>query len=327
MAAAPRPRRVLLIHGAWHGAWCWERVLAPLRVLGYEPEALDLPGHARSTEPLTDLHGDADAVRARLDAIGEPTLLVGHSYGGMVITDAGTHDAVAGLAYVAAYMPDTGQTLLDLFTAPALPKGERPRELVAAVRFSDDRSEMRLQGDGATSALYGDCDPATQQWAVQRLDSQSTVSFTQPPRRVAWTTRPTTYVVCTQDRTIPPWLQRRMAEHADRVIALPASHSPFLSMPKRLAAVLTGADSTWPTGCAGRSGDTDLRHAPAPATADDRPPGNHDDHDLRLGVCHERGRGLDVGRARGSGAVQEMKVGPSEPPCGGRLQTATCCVG
>jgi pimeloyl-ACP methyl ester carboxylesterase len=107
MAAAPRPRRVLLVHGAWHGAWCWERMLAPLRALGYEPEAIDLPGHGSSTEPLTDLHGDSDAVRVRLDAIGEPTLLVGHSYGGMVITDAGTHDAVAGLAYVAAYLPDT----------------------------------------------------------------------------------------------------------------------------------------------------------------------------------------------------------------------------
>jgi pimeloyl-ACP methyl ester carboxylesterase len=216
-------------------------VLAPLQVLGYEPEAIDLPGHGRSTEPLTDLHGDADAVRARLGAIGEPTLLVGHSYGGMVITDAGTHDAVAGLAYLAAYMPDAGQTVLELFTAPALPAGEQPSELVAAVRFSDDRSEMRLHGDGVTSALYRDCDPATQQWALQRLDSQSTASFTQAPRRVAWKSRPATYVVCTQDRTIPVWRQRRMAEHADRVIDLPASHSPFLSMPKRLAAVLAEA--------------------------------------------------------------------------------------
>ena len=93
MAAAPRPKRVLLVHGARHGAWCWERVLAPLRALGYEPEAIDLLGHGRSTEPLTDLHGDAEVVWVRLDAIGEPTLLVGHSYGGMVITDAGTHDA------------------------------------------------------------------------------------------------------------------------------------------------------------------------------------------------------------------------------------------
>jgi pimeloyl-ACP methyl ester carboxylesterase len=244
MGAARRSRRVLLIHGAWHGAWCWERVLAPLRVPGYEPEAIDLPGHGGSTEPLTDLHGDADAVRARLDSIGEPTLLVGHSYGGMVITDAGTHDAVAGLVYVAAYMPDTGQTLMDLFTGPAPPDGERHSELVAAVRFSDDRSEMRLQGDHVRSALYRDCDPATQQWAVQGLDSQSTASFTQATRHVAWKSRPTTYVVCTEDRTIPAWLQQTMAEHADRVIDLPASHSPFLSMPERLAGVLAEAEDT-----------------------------------------------------------------------------------
>jgi pimeloyl-ACP methyl ester carboxylesterase len=264
MAAAPRPRRVLLVHGAWHGAWCWQRLAGPLRALGYAPEAIDLPGHGRSTQPLTDLHGDADAVRVRLDAIGEPTLLVGHSYGGMVITDAGAHDAVAGLAYVAAYMPDAGQTLLELFTAPALPKGERPSELVAAIRFSDDRSQMRLQGDGAAGALYGDCDPATQQWAITRLDAQSTASFTQAPRQVAWTSHLSSYVVCTQDRTIPAWLQRTMAVHADRVINLPASHSPFLSMPERLAGVLAEA------------------HVPAPATTDDRPPGNHEDHDLRL---------------------------------------------
>jgi signal transduction histidine kinase len=168
MAAAPGPRRVLLIHGAWHGAWCWERMLAPLRALRHEPEAIELPGHGKSTEPLTDLHGDADAVRARLDAIGEPTLLVGHSYGGMVITDAGAHDAVAGLAHVAAYLPDSGRRCWTC-------------SLVAAVRFSDDRSEMRLQGDGVAGALYRDCDPATQQWAIARLDAQSTVSFTQAP--------------------------------------------------------------------------------------------------------------------------------------------------
>jgi hypothetical protein len=75
---------------------------------------------------------------------------------------------------------------------------------------------MRLQGDGVAGALYGDCDPATQQWALQRLDSQLTVSFNQARRRVAWPSCPTTYLVCTQDRTIPPWRQRNMAVHADR---------------------------------------------------------------------------------------------------------------
>jgi hypothetical protein len=179
-------------------------------------------------------------------------------------------------------LPDAGQALLDLYTVPALPKGERPSELEATVRFSDDRSRMRLQGDGVAGALYRDCDPATQQWAIARLDAQSTASFTQASRRVAWKSRPSTYVVCTEDRTIPPWRQRRMAVHADRVIQLPASHSPFLSMPERLAGVLAQADPATGTGGAGRSGEVDIRHAPAPGTTDNRPPGNHDDHDLRL---------------------------------------------
>ena len=82
---------------------------------------------------------------------------------------------------------------------------------------------------------------------------------------------PAAYVVCTQERTIPAWLQRRMAVHADRVIDLPASHSPFLSMPERFAGALTEPDAASPTGCAGRSGDAAIRHAPAPATADRRP--------------------------------------------------------
>ena len=126
MAGASHPWRVLLVHGAWHGAWCWKRVATSLRALGYAPEAIDLPGHGMSAEPLTDLHGDADAVQAHLDAIGEPTLLVGHSYGGMVITDAGVHDAVAGLAYVSAYMPDAGQTLVGLYTEQAHTKASGP---------------------------------------------------------------------------------------------------------------------------------------------------------------------------------------------------------
>jgi hypothetical protein len=73
-----------------------------------------------------------------------------------------------------------------------------------------------------------------------------------------------------------------MAVHADRAIELPASHSPFLSMPERLAGVLAEVDSASGAGRAGRSGDADSRHAPAPATTNDKPPSNHEDHDLRL---------------------------------------------
>ena len=233
--------RVLLVHGAWHGAWCWDRVLAPLWSSGYQPKAMDLPGHGDSPEPFGDLDGDADAVATRLDVIGEPTLLVGHSYGGMVITEAGSHEAVAAMVYVCAFMPMAGQSLMDHWSGQRRPEGAAKSELLGCVRFTDDESAMYLEGDGIVSALYGDCDPAVQQWSLERLGQQPTASFTQVPRHLAWASKPTTYVVCTEDCTIPVWHQRQMAKNANRVVELTASHSPFLSMPDTLAQVL--ADS------------------------------------------------------------------------------------
>jgi pimeloyl-ACP methyl ester carboxylesterase len=230
-------RHVLLVHGAWHGAWCWDRVLEPLRQKGLHAEAIDLPGHGDSRDPLGDLHGDADAVIARLDAIGEPTLLVGHSYGGMVITDAGASEWAAALVYVCAFLPTAGLCLFDAGLQDP-PSGEQPAALVPCTRFTEDGTAMFLDGDGVVDALYADCKPEAQHRALARLDHQPTVSFRQTPRFLAWQWKPTTYIVCTEDRTIPSWLQRRMAANAGRVVELRASHSPFLSVPHELAELL-----------------------------------------------------------------------------------------
>ena len=96
MATIRRPTFVL-VHGAWHGAWCWDHVSPLLSAAGFEVVCLDLPGRGQNTEPLADLHGDADAVTSVLDAVAGPVVLVGHSYGGAVITEAGDHDKVVGL--------------------------------------------------------------------------------------------------------------------------------------------------------------------------------------------------------------------------------------
>jgi pimeloyl-ACP methyl ester carboxylesterase len=232
--------RVLLVHGAWHGAWCWERVLEALRSRGFRPEAIDLPGHGDSVEPFGDLYGDGDAVRSRLDGFGEPTLLVGHSYGGMVITDAGDHDAVSALVYVCAFMPTAGQSAMDAFGIQG-PQNAATSELLGCASFTDDGSATFLDGDGVVSALCEDCGPATQSWALERLGQQPTASLTQRPRRLAWTARPTTYVVCSKDRAIPAWQQQQMAENADRVVEMEAGHSPFLSKPDELATLLATA--------------------------------------------------------------------------------------
>ncbi|MBU3689657.1 MAG: alpha/beta hydrolase [Acidimicrobiales bacterium mtb01] len=232
--------RLLLVHGAWHGAWCWERLIPRLRARGLDVDTIDLPSHGPATDSLGDLYADADAVRSRLDAYREPVLLVGHSYGGMVITDTGAHEAVAGLVYLCAFLPSASQTLLDLFSAPA-PDGESSSELVAHLAVSEDGNATSLVPDGAAQAFYADCDPADQQWALGQLDFQGAASATQAPRQLAWQAKPTTYVVCSEDRAIPAWQQRAMALHANHVVELRTSHSPFLAAPGSLAEILVAA--------------------------------------------------------------------------------------
>ena len=85
---------VVLVHGAWHGAWCWERVVDGLAAVAIESVAIDLPGHGEDPGPFSDLHGDAARVRSVLDRINRPVVLLGHSYGGAVVTEAGDHPSV-----------------------------------------------------------------------------------------------------------------------------------------------------------------------------------------------------------------------------------------
>lgn len=98
---------VVLVHGAWHGGWCWEPVVDLLAAQGIPAIALDLPGHGTSSAPRTDLHGHGNAIRDTIDtidAIDGPVILVGHSYGGAAITDAGTPALVPG--FVARLVPE-----------------------------------------------------------------------------------------------------------------------------------------------------------------------------------------------------------------------------
>ena len=101
---------VVLVHGAWHGAWCWERVIPALAERGLRATAIDLPGHGEDSSVMTDLHGDSTRVTDVLDELGEPAILVGHSYGGAVITEAGDHPLVEHLVFIAALVLDTGET-------------------------------------------------------------------------------------------------------------------------------------------------------------------------------------------------------------------------
>jgi pimeloyl-ACP methyl ester carboxylesterase len=183
------------------------------------------------------MHGDADHVTSVLDGIDGPVVLVGHSYGGAVITDAGTHPRVEHLVYVCAFPPDANETPLGL----TLDHPEQA-DLSAAIRIDDDGTST-IDPALAADLFYADCKPDDVERAISLLDRQPGATLSQPPRHVAWRERPTTYVVCGDDHTVAPSLQRALAERIPgaAIVEWPdASHSPFLSRPGDVVDLLAG---------------------------------------------------------------------------------------
>jgi pimeloyl-ACP methyl ester carboxylesterase len=170
-------------------------------------------------------------VRRLLDNLDGPALLCGHSYGGCVITEAGTHPAVRHLVYISAFVPDTGESVRDV--------GRPPDEKTRLSAHLDEDGLIRLDPAGV-AAVYSGCDPADVEWAAARLRPQRPQGFAQPVTAAAWRSVPATYAVCTADRAIDPELQRRMAARAcPEVIEWPAGHFPLISHPDVVAGLLT----------------------------------------------------------------------------------------
>ena len=229
--------RVVFVHGscAVDAGWWWHRMVEPLAALGLDSRSVELPscGERAGQGSGADLFADADAVRAVLDEEPESrTVLCGHSYGGMVITDAAAgRDDVAHLLYVTAVVPDTGESLASL-------AGPRPRPWVVP---RDDSSVVPNTAVELRDAFLQDCDEETARGAMSRLGPQSAAVFTQVPRGIAWHTIPSTYVVCTADGATPPVRQREFARRTSATVDLPTGHHPFLSHPESLARVIGDA--------------------------------------------------------------------------------------
>lgn len=222
-------RTIVLVHGAWHGPWCWSPVLARLDDQGIPAVAVELG--------LVDVHEDAAIVTRALDDVGGPAVLVGHSYGGIVITEAGVHPGVDRLVYVCAYAIDDGETVIGV----TLDHEEQP-ELAGAMQLLPDGTST-LDPELVAGALYGDCDAADVERAIGLLRAHGGGTFTQSPKAVAWREKPTTYVVCGEDRAVVPSLQRSMAGRIPDVALVEyatSSHSPFFSRPAELADLLGG---------------------------------------------------------------------------------------
>lgn len=221
-------RTVVLVHGAFHGPWCWERVTPLLDDAGVPWIAPELHG--------PDLHADADTVRRALDALSpdDDALLVGHSYGGAVVTDAGDHPAVAHVVYLAALALDVGETLASAGGEEAMTIVHESPNLGEVLVASEDGT-ITLPAEHVGPFLYGDCDDDTVAWAASHVRPQPPGTFAQSTRHVAWQVKPSTYAVCTKDRAVHPDLQRILATRCGAAVEWESAHSPFASIPQETA--------------------------------------------------------------------------------------------
>lgn len=221
---------LLFVHGALvrDGAWWWSPTADLLRErTGIESRAVALPSCGETDrvgrEPGGDLADDAAALRRALDGT-DSAIVVGHSYGGTVIAEAGPHPAVEHLLYVSSYLPDVGSTQGSIMSSEPDPVTIRP----------DDSGRIVLDGydvDSFGARFLQDADPATQRAAWERTTAQDLRAFGTATSAAAWSGVDSTAIVCVDDRSTTVGLQRLHAARATRAVDLPTGHHPFVTRP------------------------------------------------------------------------------------------------
>ena len=227
---------VLLVHGAWHGAWCWAPLQRALDQLGIPSHAIDLPGHGISPLPLGDLHGDAAAVVGALEALPPDTLLLGHSYGGAVISQAAAHsDRIGHLMFLAAFALEAGESVNGFLRSAPRHKVE-----LANIMVPTDEGVTTLDPERAGALLYPGSSKVVQRACAERLGPQPNATMTQEVGGAPASAIESTYVLCNQDRAVHPEHQRIMAARCSSVIEINSDHSPFVDEPATIASIIQG---------------------------------------------------------------------------------------
>jgi pimeloyl-ACP methyl ester carboxylesterase len=223
----PPAATVVLVHGIFHGSWCWQRVTDLLSSRGIAALAVDRR-RGRPKRVVSSLKENAELVEATLRRIDGPVVLVGHSAGCRMITEAGLHPSVRHLVYIAGLMPGPPEDPL------------APPQALPQPSFQLADGSWAVTADVAQARFFTELDPATARWAAAQLSPQAP-PFPDPadhPTSFAWQERPSTYVLCAKDATVHPDLQREVARRATRAVTLQSGHSPFLSHPQVLADLL-----------------------------------------------------------------------------------------
>ena len=215
---------ILLVHGAWLGAWSWEKVRPALTARGWEVETVELPSVADRGGQRFGLHDDAAVVRERIKKIGRPVVVVAHSYGGAVASQgAANMPNVRHIVYVCAFQLDVGESLIQL-------SGRLPW--------------WNVDGDTMTThntheILFTDVPQADSDRAIARMKPFSYLAVTEALTAAAWHSVPSTYIVCENDRAVTN--QDVIAARATNVRRLPSDHMPLLSMPLALTDLIVDA--------------------------------------------------------------------------------------
>jgi pimeloyl-ACP methyl ester carboxylesterase len=227
----------VLIHGAWHGGWCWKNVIPLLEKEGHKVVAPDLPGHGEDKSPIAEitLKAYTDRVCQVLDEQSDPVILVGHSMGGVVITQTAEYrpEKIKKLVYVTGFLLQNGEFLLQ----HAEPDTEAL--VLPNLIMSDDQSHATVKEEALKETFYADCTDEDVEFAKSRLVPQAAAVLATP---VSTTEEnfgrvPRAYISCSRDKAISPSIQETLykALPCEKVISMDTSHSPFFSAPEELA--------------------------------------------------------------------------------------------
>jgi pimeloyl-ACP methyl ester carboxylesterase len=231
----------VLVHGAWHGAWCWSEIVPLLEAEGHAVLTPDLPGHGDDHSPVAEMTLDSYArrVTATLESASKPVVLVGHSMGGMVVTQAAEYapDRIARLVYLTAFLPGNGESLAELAGAFEGADNVQPNLVV------DEEAGTCVVAEGAAAWLfYGECTPEATAHAQSMLRPEALAAFPTPVHvsESGASALPRAYIECLRDQAITHGLQRHMQGQlpCEPVFSIDTDHSPFLSRPGELAAHL-----------------------------------------------------------------------------------------
>lgn len=228
----------VLIHGSWHGGWCWDKVKPLLEKEGHQVITPDLPGHGQDKTPISEiiLQCFVDRVCQVLDAQSEPVILVGHSMGGIVVTQTAEYrpDKIKALVYLSAFLPRNGESLLQLA------QQDKETLILPNLIIAEEQGYHAVKEEAIRDVFYQDCSDEDVARAKSLLAPKEALAPVATPVQTGdenYGRIPRVYIKCLRDQTIGPSLQKQMytATPCQKILSLDTSHSPFLSAPEALA--------------------------------------------------------------------------------------------